>query len=169
LYPQALEDREAQKKRLGRSRLVAAWAALLTIFGNLRPLRIRLEQVGRAVELRTLTLFVSTNRLQLEQMGLDASALKDDQFMAIVLKPVSTLRLLWLALQGAMGQLSEADAVETFALTNLQITPSNRTHRLKIATDGEVAWMNTPIFLRMAPEPLLLLTPRDATPEVGSK
>jgi hypothetical protein len=46
------------------------------------------------------------------------------------------------------------------------VTPSNRRiRRLKVAADGETAWMNTPIEFRVAPEPLLLLRPVDATPE----
>jgi diacylglycerol kinase family enzyme len=32
LYPQLLEDREAYKRRFGRSRLVATWSALVTLF-----------------------------------------------------------------------------------------------------------------------------------------
>jgi hypothetical protein len=63
LYPQSLEDREVQKQRLGRSRLVAAWAALTTVFRDYRPMSIKVEHEGRFLELRTLTLFVGNNRL----------------------------------------------------------------------------------------------------------
>ena len=72
------------------------------------------------------------------------------------------------ALQGAMGKLGVA-TVSTASLTQLRVTPSSRfVRRLKVATDGEITWMNTPIEFRVAPEPLLLLTPIDAVPETAS-
>lgn len=170
LYPQLLKDREEQKERHGRSRLVAAWAALVTIFRQYRPMLVKLEHGGRTHELQTLTLFVGNNRLQLEQVGLDeAESVEQGKLAAIVLRPVPTLTLLWLALQGAMGNLARARGVEHFASSSLTVTPSfRRIRRLKVATDGEIEWMTAPIEFRVAPEPLLLLKPIAAVPETAS-
>lgn len=168
LYPQLLEDREEQKQLHGRSRLVAIWAALVTVFRGYRPMLIKLEREGRTHELRTLTLFVGNNRLQLEQIGLDAEVVEDGKLAVIVLQPMPTWRLLWLLAQGAMGKLHQAQGVESFALTSLTVRPpSRRTRRMKVATDGEITRMNTPIEFRVAPEPLLLLKPIDAVPETA--
>ncbi|MBA2411416.1 MAG: diacylglycerol kinase [Burkholderiaceae bacterium] len=168
LYPKLLEDREEQKKKHGRSRLVAAWAALVTIFRGYRPMRIKLERDGHMHQLRSVTLFVGNNRLQLEQIGLEADGVDDGKLSAIVLRPLSTLSLLWLVVQGAMGKLGQASGVERFTLTKLVVTPSSRLlRRLKVATDGEISWMDTPIEFSVAPEPLLLLTPIDAIPETA--
>jgi len=168
LYPQLLEDREEQKQRHGRSRLVAAWAALVTIFRRYRPMRVKLEHGGHTHELQTLTLFVGNNRLQLEQVGLESESVEEGKLAAILLKPVPTLTLLWLALQGAMGNLARARDVEHFASSSLTITPSfRRIRRLKVATDGEISWMDTPIEFRVAPDPLLLLKPIAAVPETA--
>ena len=171
LYPQSLEDREEQKQRHGRSRLVAVWAALVTVFRDYRPMLIKLEHEGHALEMRTLTLFVGNNRLQLEQIGLDESAIVEEgKLMAILLRPVTTAALLWLMVKGALGQLSQAHGVQHFSLTNLTATPvGRRVRRMKIAFDGEICWMNTPIEFRVAPEPLLLLTPIGAVPETASR
>jgi diacylglycerol kinase family enzyme len=171
LYPQSLEDREVQKQRLGRSRLVAAWAALTTVFRDYRPMSIKVEHEGRFLELRTLTLFVGNNRLQLEQVGLDESAIVEEgKLLAILLRPVTRLALLWLMVQGALGRLGSAHGVQHFPLSSLTVTPlSRRVRRLKIAFDGETCWMNTPIEFRVAPEPLLLLTPMGALPETAQR
>jgi diacylglycerol kinase family enzyme len=169
LYPRSLEDREAQKQRFGRSRLVAAWAALVTIFRQYQPMQIKLEQGGRSVELRTLTLFISANRLQLEQLGLDTSMLAEGKLAAVLVAPVSTLRLLWLAIQGAIGRLGTASGIQSFELTTLAVTPARRrARRMKIATDGEVSWMEPPIVIRVAPQPLLLLTPVETIAKDGA-
>ena len=69
--------------------------------------------------------------------------------------------LLWLLLRGALGQLGEADDVVSFAFKRIVVTPAMPygTRRVKIATDGEVAWLRSPLEFRIAPEPLLLLKP----------
>ncbi|MGH6611411.1 MAG: diacylglycerol/lipid kinase family protein [Burkholderiaceae bacterium] len=171
LYPQLFKDREEQKQKHGRSRLIAAWAALLTLMRGYRPMSITLEAEGRQQTVRTLTLFVGNNRLQLEQLGLqEADAVEDGKLVAIWLRPVSTLQLLWLALKGAMHNLSEAQGVERFLLTHLTVTPSSRrAQRMRVALDGELDWLQTPIEFRVAPEPLLLLTPIDAVPETAAQ
>jgi diacylglycerol kinase family enzyme len=170
LYPQSLEDREEQKKRLGRSRLVAAWAALRTIARDYQPMLIRLQHEGRTHELRTLTLFVGNNRLQLEQIGLDESeTVEDGKLAAIVVAPVPTLALLRLVARSAMGNLEKVRGVRHFAFSSITVAPSSRlVQRVKIATDGEITWMRTPLEFRVAPEPLWLLKPIDAVPETAA-
>ena len=169
LYPQLLEDREDQKQRHGRSRLVAAWAGMVTIFRDYQPMLIKLQHEGRTHELRTLTLFVGNNRLQLEQIGLaESEMVEDGKLAAIVLPPVPTLKLLQLAARGAMGGLGRERGVRHFAFSSITVAPSSRhVRRVKIATDGEVRWMQTPIEFSVAPEPLLLLQPVDAVPETA--
>ncbi len=125
LYPQSLEDREEQKQRHGRHRLVAAWAGLVTIFRDYQPMLIKLEHEGRTHELRTLTLFVGNNRLQLEQIGIDESGVVEDgKLAAIVLAPVSTATLLGLVARGAMGKLGAG--ARRSALLPSRVSPSSR-------------------------------------------
>jgi len=171
LYPQSLEDREQQKQRHGRSRIVAIWAALITIFSGYRPLRIKVEFEGRMLDVRTLTLFVGNNRLQLERVGLAESVkVEEGKLAAIMLRPVNSFMLLWFVVRGAMGKLGQTRGVQHFAFSKLTVAPaSGRTRRLKVATDGETTWMNAPVEFKVAPEPLLLLTPMDAVPETAKQ
>jgi diacylglycerol kinase family enzyme len=168
LYPQSLEIREEQKQRHGRSRLVAAWAGLLAVFRDYGPLQVRLEHDGGTRELRTLTMVVGNNRLQLEQMGFATQAVGDGRLAAVVLKPVSRLKLLWLFVRAALGRLSRSEDVESFTFRSLSVTPSRgRIRRLKVSTDGETAWTDTPVEFRISGAPLLLLKPVDAVPETA--
>ena len=171
LYPQLLKDREETKQQLGRSRLVAAWSALLTLLRGYRPMSIRLQHEGRLHQLRTLTLFIGNNRLQLEQVGLgEADAVEEGKLVAILLRPVPTASLLGLAVKGAMKDLGRAHGVDHFVLTELTVTPaSKRSQRIRIAVDGEIDWVRTPIEFRVAPQPLLLLTPINAQPERATR
>jgi diacylglycerol kinase family enzyme len=181
LYPELLEDREAFKQRYGRSRLVALWSALVTALGTHRHLDMVLEQDGKRVHLRTTTLFIGNNRLQLEQVGVqEAESVKQGQLAAIAVKPVGTMAMLLLAARGALGRLGDADNVISFSFRNLTVAPiglwrgkrgaqraerlvgkaSPRRRRIKVAADGEVMWLHAPLEFRVAPEPLLLIKRR---------
>lgn len=164
LYPQLLEDREAWKRQFGRSRFVAFSAGLATLLRAHRRLRLHTEHRGQEREVRTPTLFVGNNRLQMEQIG-TARAFEQGHLAAIVLRPVGTLGMLWLLLRGALARLGEADNVDTFGFDTLTVRPARfrREQRMKVATDGEVAWLPAPLTFRVSPVPLALLKPEPDT------
>jgi diacylglycerol kinase family enzyme len=174
LYPDLLQDRETWKARFGRSRLVAFGAGMATLLRAQRRLKLSIEWEGQQREVRTLTLFVGNNRLQLEQLGLGTSgdqsegAVADGHVTAVILKPVGTLAMLGLMLRGALGQLGEASGIERFVCQSLVIKPSRLMGRrkVKVAFDGEVDWMRAPLTIRVLPQPLWLLkaAPAVATP-----
>ena len=160
LYPDLLQDREAYKARFGRSRLVALGAALATILGHHRRLRLRIEIGGKMREVRTTTLFVGNNRLQLEQVGLPlAPALDEGQIAAVVLRPVGTWALLGLLARGAMGRLGEADTLDSFGCQRLVVRPrlAWAGRSVKVAFDGEVDRLRLPLVFRVADRALVLL------------
>lgn len=165
LYPQVLEDREAYKQRFGRSRWVAAWSALVTLMQAHRPLRLELASHGEVRRIRTPTLFVGNNELQLRQIGIaEAPALSQGALVAITLRPVGTLAMAWLMLRGAFGQLGEARDVFSFAFESLSVQPAAPLglRRVKVATDGELLRLRAPLRFRVAPEPLMLIKPAPA-------
>ena len=162
LYPALLEDRETYKARFGRSRWVAMGAACMTLLRGHRQLRLLIDEGGVVREVRTPTLFVGNNRLQLEQVGVNLSAhpartLDDGRIAAVMLKPIGTPTMAWLMLRGAMGSLGEADSVESFAFQRMVVQPRRR--KIKVAFDGEIARMRTPLEFRVAAQPLYLLKP----------
>ncbi|MDP2004938.1 MAG: diacylglycerol kinase family protein [Rubrivivax sp.] len=171
LYPQLLEEREDWKRQFGRSRLVAFGAGLATLLRGHRNLRLRVESQGQERELRTPTLFVGNNALQLQQLGLpEAEAVDDGRLAAIALRPVGLFRMLGLLWRGAWGRLGEADELIHVATRRLTVRQRRRlgafgAGRIKVATDGEVTWMRLPLTFRVAPQTLDLLrppAPRDA-------
>ena len=173
LYPDLLEDREAFKARFGRSRWVALWSAAVTLLRAQRRLRLRILQGASAREVRTLTLFVGNNRLQLEQLGVhppvppDGGPLRtpgDGCITAVMLRPIGTLSMMRLMLHGAMGTLGEAQSVERFEFKRLVVEPTLVPGRrgVKVAFDGEVTRMRAPLDFRVLEKPLYLLKPHAA-------
>lgn len=167
LYPQSLEDREVWKQQFGRSRLVAAGAVLATILRGHRSLGLTIEQRGEPRNVRTPTVFVGNNALQMEQVGLpEARAIDDGALAGVMLKPVGRWGLLKLLMRGAMGRLRDADQIENFAFRRLTVR-SRRfgPRRVKVATDGEVLWMRLPLRFEVAPHPLMLIRPEGLSEE----
>ena len=164
LYPQILEDRETWKQQLGRSRIVAFFSGMATLLKARRQLRLQIESSGQSMSLRTPTLFVGNNRLQLTQAGIDAEhvqAVAQGQLTAVAVRPIGTLALFGLLLRGLLGRLGEAEHIQSFSFRRLTVVPRG-IRRIKVATDGEVVWMKTPLIFEVAPEPLLLLVPATA-------
>jgi diacylglycerol kinase family enzyme len=164
LYPDLLEDREAYKARFGRSRWVAFWAGLATLLRAKRQLRLHIEQGASARDVRALTLFVINNRLQMEQLGVEPSDRPEGgetagSITAVVLRPVGSLTMIRLMLQGAMGTLGDAQSVDHFEFNRMVVKPTLPHGRrgVKVAFDGEVTRMRAPLDFRVLDKPLFLM------------
>ena len=168
LYAELLEDRESYKARYGRSRWIAFFAGLLTVMRGHRHWNLRMAWRGQERDLRTPTLFVGNNPLQLLQVGIEhADAPENGQLAAVALKPVGVLAMPGLLVRGALGRLGGADEVLSFPFESMTVKAS-RSHgprRVKVATDGEIAWAEMPLLFRVSPEPLWLVRP-DTAPEL---
>jgi len=162
VYPELLQDRERWQARFGRSRVISLAAGMATLLRAQAPLRLRVGWEGQQRELRTLTVFVGNNRLQLDKLGLlnaAATGSPDAHVTAVILKPVGAGGMVGLMFRGAMGQLGDADGIDHFPCQEIVIKPSAALFRsrVKVAYDGEVAWMRAPISIRVLPTPLWLL------------
>lgn len=160
LYPRLLEDREAWKQRFGRSRMVAFWSALVTLSGAHRQLALTLETERGSRALRSPTLVVGNNPLQLEQIGVDETdQLAQGRLVAMTARELTPLALYGLLLRGLLSRLGDAENVITFGFDSLTVRLRGR-RRVKVAMDGEICRLPTPLEFRVAPEPLWLLVPR---------
>ena len=164
LYPQLLEDREAWKQQFGRSRLVAFASGLATIFQARGQLKLEIEIAGNTTLLRTPTLFIGNNHLQLAQVGIDAAhadAVNRGELAGIAVRPIGTLALFGLLARGMVGRLGDADHIDSFSFRKLKVAMRGK-RRVKVATDGEITWMTPPLVFQVADTPLLLMVPAPA-------
>lgn len=164
LYPQLLEDREAWKQQFGRSRLVAFASGLATIFQARGQLKLEIEIAGKVTALRTPTLFIGNNHLQLAQVGIDAAhadAVNRGELAGIAVRPIGTLALFGLLVRGMVGRLGDADHIDSFSFRKLKVAMRGK-RRVKVATDGEITWMTPPLVFQVADTPLLLMVPAPA-------
>ncbi|MGZ8321202.1 MAG: diacylglycerol/lipid kinase family protein, partial [Telluria sp.] len=117
---------------------------------------------------RTATLFVGNNRLQMEQVGIGAlsEAVEDGELVAVAPKRVGKLGMLGLMVRAMLGRLGEAENLVSFSFRRLTVRPWRfyGRRRVKVAVDGEVVEMHTPLEFRVLEGQLLLLKPEVEAP-----
>ena len=163
LYPKLLEDRESIKDQLGkRRRWIALAASLVSVIRWRWQMRLDAELDGTLMRLRTPSLFVCNNRVQLQRLGIDeevVATVGDGRLAVLVTHPVGLLTKLKLVARAVAGSLGDALEIDSYSLRSLAIsTPSAR--KLKVATDGEVQWMQLPLRFTVSPKALTLMLPR---------
>jgi diacylglycerol kinase family enzyme len=166
LYPQLLQDREAYKRQFGRYRAVAMVSALATVLHGNGLLTLDLEHDHGSERVRTPSLFVGNNALQLEQAGLpEAEAVRQRQLAGVIVRARGPRQLLSLLWNGALGRLGAAPEVRNFAFHRLSVRPAMRgVRKLKVALDGEIHWFKPPVVFTVAPQSLQLLIPLRSQP-----
>lgn len=162
LYPKLFERREEAKEQYGRHRAVALLAGLRGLFEEHRQLSLEIEYDEQRELVRTPTLFIGNNPLQLERVGLpEAEDVQQWRLAAVIVRAHTPGALLWLALRGALGQLADAKNVRNFAFRKMVVNPWLRYGRrdIKVALDGEILRLRPPLRFSIAPQPLWLLAP----------
>lgn len=161
LYPKLLADREAAKQMLGRRRWIAMLAGLVSLFEWRLRLVLDVDLDGTVTRLRTPSLFVCNNRLQLERLGIGAEVLDQlgqGRLVGLQVPSLGTGTKLRLAVRAILGKLGDTRELHSFTLRTLNLGTRNA-RKLRVATDGEVQWMQLPLHFTVAPRPLKLMLP----------
>jgi diacylglycerol kinase family enzyme len=162
LYPFLVARREAEQRRWGLSKLGAMGRALLA------ALRISFWQTvtisaGERRELQTPCVFVGNNFYDLAALGrrADVSA---GELCVYVVKPQTRLGLLLLPWKIIFELTDPARDVELFRLGSLEIRSRHR--QMRVAADGEVLSLPTPLRYSIRPAFLHVVVPaaRQAAP-----
>ena len=162
LYPDIVRDRETQQRRLGRGKWPAlAWASLAAL-RRYSFLRVTLHIDGAEHLRRTPFVFVGNNEYQMEgfSIGGRAGGLHGGRLSVYFAQQPGRLRLLLLALRAVVGRLKQARDFEARLTTEFVI--ESKHPRLRVATDGEITEMDTPLRYRTRPASLRVVLPEAA-------
>lgn len=164
LYPDIVRDREKQQRRLGRGKwLAAGWATL----GALRRypfLSVRLIVGDEEHARRTPFVFIGNNAYTMEGFSIGERERLDDGKLSLYVAQhpgrLGLLRLGWRALWGKLAQERDFDVLSAQSIDIV-------THhsRLRVATDGEVTVMATPLRYRIRPGALNVIVPAASNKE----
>lgn len=168
LYPLMVLDREAQQKRLGRSKKLAMLVAGGRTLARFRHHRLRLTiNEAETASVNTPLLFVGNNDydLVLPQAG-KRQTLDDGRLCVMVLRSQSRAGLLAAILRLLVGRTRPDDLIRLDDVTRLRVA-SHRSH-LAVATDGETEHRATPLDYRIRPKALSVIVPTEKPAGEGS-
>jgi len=177
LYPDIVRDREKQQNRLGRGKWLAfCWAAM----GALRRypfLDVRMDikdddDNAESHRCRTPFVFIGNNEYLMDGFSIGKrNSLSDGKLSLYVCHRTGRLGLVRLALHALFGRLQQARDFDMLSAAEIEIDTrhhhgQHRLKRLRVATDGEVTIMQTPLLYRIKPASLTVIVPTVADADV---
>lgn len=160
LYPDIVRDREKQQTRLGRGKWLAALWATLGALRRYPFLSVRLAtDEGSELARRTPFVFIGNNAYTMQGFDIGAREKIDGGHLSLYVaqRPgrLGLLRLGWCAMRGRLAQERDFDVLNAQTLDI-----ETRHKRLRVAIDGEVTVMLTPLRYRIRPGALSVIVPR---------
>lgn len=159
LYPSIVRHREKQQERLGRGKWFAALWATVEVFRRYPLFSVRLSADGQEFRRRTPFVFIGNNEYQMDAFNLGArSCLDAGQLSLHVTRDIGRWGLVRLAASALLGRLRESRDFD--ALCTREVWIETRRTRLRVATDGEVNIMRSPLHYRVRPAALRVIAPK---------
>lgn len=161
LYPRIVRKRE-QQQRLGYGKWWAAFWAALRIFRLSPFLKVRIEVDGKSFLRKTPFVFVGNNRYEMELYNIGRRPSLDGGKLSVYFLHrggrLGVILLLLRTLTGTVRQWRDFEEVLTDS-----VTIQTRRKRLRVAFDGEVSVVATPLHYNTLPKALKVIVPN---PEV---
>lgn len=158
LYPDIVRDREKQQRRLGRGKWLAACWATVAALRRYPFLNVRLMVGGQRHARRTPFVFIGNNEYTMQGFNIGERARLDAGTLSLYVaqRPgrLGLVRLAWRALWGRLAQERDFDV-----LLARELEIDTRHKRIRVAIDGEVTVMLTPLRYRIRPGALTVIVP----------
>ena len=159
LPPMVTERRAKLRGRPLAERLKGYAAMPLEIARGARRLAILVDDEKAARTHRALTVVVSNNAYsEGANLFLKRRALDEARLGLYISKHRTVPRTIWLLLRAALGLWKGDPDLEAHELKKVTIHSKNR--RLRVANDGELLTLETPLQYRIRPKALTVLMPR---------
>ncbi len=157
IYPKIVTRREAQQKQ-GRSKGTALLSASLRTLQRYAVFRVRVTADARRFTRKTPVVFVGNNEYQIEGINLGTRKRLDEGHLCLYVLHDSGLwglaRFVIRALVGKAWTMTEFDASRA-----REVRIETRRRSLRVALDGEVCNLNTPLLYRVLPGALKVIAP----------
>lgn len=161
LYPSIVREREKLQERLGHGKWRAFFWASLTVLQRYPFLRVRLSTDKEELARTSPFIFIGNNEYEMENFNIGSRSCIDKGQLSLYIAQrtgrLGLVRLAWRALFGGLRNEDDFDA-----LCTKEIWIETRRPRLRVATDGEVTIMPTPLHYRVRPGALRVLVPNES-------
>lgn len=160
LYPRIVRHREQQQQRLERGKWPAFFWATLRALHRHSQLDVLLSVNGQEVRRGTPFVFVGNNVYEMSGFDIGSRPRLDEGELSIYLAPgARPLDLVLLALRALFGSLRSAKDFEALRAAEFRIETHGK--QVRVATDGEVRMLDTPLRYRSLPGALRVVVPRE--------
>ncbi len=157
LYPDVVRRRE-QRQRLGYGKWNSLLRAAFKVLRRYPFLDIRLNADGKQIVTRTPFVFIGNNTYEMESFNVGGRTCLDAGHLSLYMTPrTGRLALLKMALRALFGNLRQAK--DFVSLCTDEVWIEARRRQLRVAMDGEVLMLETPLHYRVRPAALRVIVP----------
>jgi YegS/Rv2252/BmrU family lipid kinase len=160
LYPIIVREREKQQQRLGIGKWPAFVWATIQAFRRYPFLDVRLRVKDALLDRTTPFVFVGNNEYAMESFNIGLRDRLDRGVLSIyITHRTGRLRLISLALRAVLGRLRNDK--DFLALSSNEVKIETHHKRLRVAFDGEIEVMETPLRYRVRKRALRVIVPKE--------
>ena len=146
LYSDMIKHRDAQRKVLGRSKLIAGVIAFFRMFSRWPLMRVKLKVGQESLRRLTPVVFVALSEYQIRALGLEDYSCRCRDRLNIYLAAKTKRRgLLWMMIKGFFGLMKPRKDFEVVTAKQAELAVRART--VRVGVDGEVVDLETPLAL----------------------
>lgn len=166
LYPETVISRDQDRKKSGRSKWTAMAIAAMRVLKRFPLLAACIVLPHRSVVCSTPLIFIGNNEYTVNVLQLGQRAHLDRGRLSLYfMRCRGRLYMFWLMVRAILGRL---DAVRDFEVeTAEEVIVKLRRRVLRVAVDGEVEPMRSPLHYRIRPRALSVIVPRAQAAEAA--
>ncbi len=159
IYPEAVRKREQYREKLRVRKLTAMGYALFALLWDLPVLELQMERDGLQEHINTSFLFIGNNRYKPKLLSYPVRLSLSEGCLGIFFAHnMSAPGLIRIALRILLGQSREY--LELHRIEAVEVVIKSRLKKMKVALDGELHRIATPLRVRILPQSLNVLYPR---------
>ena len=161
LYPAAVREREELRHKHGGGKWVAMLQACFDVFRRYPLLSVVVRTEDQVAHLKTPFVFVGNNRYEMSLFSLGSrQTLRGGELSVYLSRDGGRVALVRQALRALLGTLEQDRDFRSLVVTEMEI--DTRRRHVRVAVDGEVVEMASPIRYRIHPQSIWVLAPRTA-------
>lgn len=167
LYPDVVRRRE-QRQKLGYGKWNSLFRSAFKVLRRYPFLNIRVNADGKELVTRTPFIFIGNNAYEMESFNIGGRTCLNEGHLSLYMTPrVGRFGLLQLAVRALFGKLNQAK--DFVSLCEDEIWIETRRKQLRVAMDGEVLMLETPLHYRVCPGALRVIVPAKTEDETNEK
>ena len=158
LYPDIVREREKRQHRLGHGKWRALVAASIGAARRYPVVTVHVEVEGKTLARSTPFVFIGNNEYTMEGFEIGERAALDRGTLSLYLtQRMGRFGLLHLAAMALLKRLQQARDFDMLTAREFVVRTGHK--RLRVATDGEVNLMETPLKYRLRARALRVIVP----------